>query len=89
MTHRNIYMTDELQAIYDQTVEFVQREVTPHGEQWELDGKIPREVHKKMGELGMFGLRVPVEHGGLGLGMLASATFSEALGAFLAVRRFP
>ncbi|HBU76314.1 MAG TPA: acyl-CoA dehydrogenase, partial [Acidimicrobiaceae bacterium] len=74
-------MTDELQAIYDQTVEFVQREVTPHGEQWELDGKIPREVHKKMGELGMFGLRVPVEHGGLGLGMLASATFSEALGA--------
>ena len=81
MTHRNIYMTDELQAIYDQTVEFVQREVTPHGEQWELDGKIPRDVHKKMGELGMFGLRVPVEHGGLGLGMLASATFSEALGA--------
>jgi acyl-CoA dehydrogenase len=34
-----------------------------------------------MGELGMFGLRVPEEHGGLGLGMLASATFSEALGA--------
>ena len=34
-----------------------------------------------MGELGMFGLRVPVEHGGLGLGMLASAAFSEALGA--------
>ena len=29
----------------------------------------------------MFGLRVPEEHGGLGLGMLASATFSEALGA--------
>ena len=81
MTHRNIYMTDELQAIYDQTVEFVQREVTPHGEQWELDGKIPRDVHKKMGELGMFGLRAPVENGGFGLGMLASATFSEALGA--------
>ena len=34
-----------------------------------------------MGELGMFGLRVLEEHGGLGLGMLASATFSEALGA--------
>ena len=34
-----------------------------------------------MGELGMLGLRVPEELGGLGLGMLASATFSEALGA--------
>ena len=81
MTHRNIYMTDELQAIYDQTVEFVQKEVTPHGDQWEEDGKVPREVLRQMGELGMLGLRVPEEHGGLGMGMLASATFAEALGA--------
>ena len=35
MSHRNAYMTDELQAIYDQTVEFVAREVTPHGDAWE------------------------------------------------------
>jgi acyl-CoA dehydrogenase len=34
-----------------------------------------------MGGLGMLGLRVPEELGGLGMGMLASATFSEALGA--------
>jgi len=81
MTHRNIYMTDELQAIYDQTVEFVSKEVTPHGDQWEVDGKVPRDVLRQMGALGMFGLRVPEEHGGLGFGMLASAVFSEALGA--------
>lgn len=81
MTHRNAYMTDELQAIYDQTVEFVQKEVTPHGEAWEEAGKVPREVIRQMGSLGMLGLRVPEEWGGLGLGPLASATFSEALGA--------
>ena len=81
MTHRNIYMTDELQAIYDQTVEFVAKEVTPHGDQWEEAGKVPREVLRQMGALGMFSLRVPEEHGGLGLGMLASATLSEALGS--------
>ncbi|HSL58370.1 MAG TPA: acyl-CoA dehydrogenase family protein [Acidimicrobiales bacterium] len=81
MTHRNAYMTDDLQAIYDQTVEFVTKEVTPHGDQWELDGMVPREVLRHMGSLGMFGLRVPEDQGGLGLGMLASATFSEALGA--------
>ncbi len=79
--NRNVYMTDELQAIYDQTVEFVTKEVTPHGESWEAAGKVPREVLHKMGQLGMFGLRVPEELGGLGMGMLASATFSEALGA--------
>jgi acyl-CoA dehydrogenase len=81
VTNRNAHMTDELQALYDQVVQFVTNEVTPHGDQWELDGKVPREVLRQMGSLGMFGLRVPVEHGGLGLGPLASATFAEALGA--------
>lgn len=81
MTHRNAHMTDELQAIYDQTVDFVQKEVTPHGEAWEEAGKVPREVLRQMGSLGMLGLRVPEEWGGLGLGPLASAVFSEALGA--------
>ena len=81
MTHRNAYMTDELQAIYDQTIEFVSKEVTPHGDAWEEAGKVPREVLRQMGALGMFGLRVPEEQGGLGMGMLASAVFSEALGA--------
>ena len=78
---RNAYMTDELEAIYEQTVDFVAKEVTPHGDAWEEAGKVPRDVLRQMGELGMFGLRVPEEHGGLGMGMLASATFSEALGA--------
>ena len=81
MTHRNIYMTDELQAIYDQTVEFVTAEVLPKGDAWEEEGKVPREILRQMGSLGMLGLRVPEEHGGLGMGMLASATFAEALGA--------
>ena len=81
MIHRNAYMTDELQQIYDQTVEFVSREVVPHGNSWEDAGSVPRDVLLKMGSLGMLGLRVPEEHGGLGLGPLASATFSEALGS--------
>lgn len=78
---RNVYMTPELTAIYEQTVDFVKKEVTPHGDAWETDGKVPREVLQKMGGLGMFSLRVPEQHGGLGLGMIASAVFAEALGA--------
>ena len=38
MTLRNAYMTEELEAIYEQTVEFVEKEVTPHGEAWEEAG---------------------------------------------------
>ncbi|NNL87316.1 MAG: acyl-CoA dehydrogenase [Myxococcales bacterium] len=81
MAHRNAYMNDELQALYDQTVSFVEKEVLPNGDAWEREGKVPRDVLQKMGHLGMFGLRVPEELGGVGLGPLASATFSEALGA--------
>lgn len=81
MTNRNAYMSDELQQIYDQTVEFVSKEVMPHGEAWEQAGKVPRELLQQMGGLGMLGLRVPEEHGGLGMGPLASATFAEALGS--------
>jgi acyl-CoA dehydrogenase len=86
MTHspspnRNAYMSDELQQIYDQTVAFVANEVTPFGESWERSGMVPRDVLKKMGSLGMLSLRVPEQHGGLGMGPLASATFAEALGS--------
>ncbi|MEM1332947.1 MAG: acyl-CoA dehydrogenase family protein [Actinomycetota bacterium] len=79
--HRNVYMTDELTAIYDQTVDFVRAEVTPKAERWEDEGRVPREILRQMGDLGMLGLRVPEAHGGLGMGMIASAVFSEALGA--------
>lgn len=78
---RNVHFTDEIQAIYDQTVDFVRTEVTPHAEDWEVAGMVPRDVLRKMGSLGMLALRIPEEHGGLGLGMIASAMFSEALGA--------
>jgi|TARA_B110000444_G_scaffold38663_1_gene34315 acyl-CoA dehydrogenase len=81
LTNRNAYMSDELQQIYDQTVTFVANEVTPFGESWEKSGMVPREVLKKMGSLGMLSLRVPEQHGGLGMGPLASATFAEALGS--------
>ena len=80
MTLRNAYMTDELEAIYDQTVQFVAKEVAPHAAAWEEAGKVPREVLLQMGGLGMLALRVPEDHGGLGFGAVASATFAEALG---------
>ncbi len=81
MKLRNAQTTEELEAIRDQTIDFVRNEVVPHGDTWELDGKVPREVLRSMGDLGMFSLRVPEKLGGLGLGPLASVTFAEALGS--------
>jgi len=76
---RNAQTNEELEAIRDQTIGFVRNEVMPNGDRWEADGKVPREVLRSMGALGMFSLRVPEKWGGLGLGPLASATFAEAL----------
>ncbi len=81
MNHRNAYMTDELKAIVQQTRDFVANEVVPHGEAWEEKGEVPRGILRQLGELGMLGLRVPEEMGGVGLGPIASAAFSEALGS--------
>ena len=78
---RNVYMTDELEAIYEHTIDFVGKEVVPHALIWEEQGKVPRDVLTKMGDLGMLSLRIPAAHGGLGLGYVASATFAEALGS--------
>jgi alkylation response protein AidB-like acyl-CoA dehydrogenase len=37
------------------------------GEQIERDGKIPAEVIQGLRDLGAFGIKIPVEYGGLGL----------------------
>lgn len=76
----SVYMNDELKAFGDQTRRFIADEVLPHGEVWEQEGAVPREVLKKMGAIGFFGLRQPVEYGGIGMGALASLVFAEALG---------
>jgi len=81
MTQRNACMTDEIEAIYQQTIEFVAKEVKPKGLEWEEEGKVPREILHRLGGLGMLSLRIPEELGGVGLGPIASAAFSEALGS--------
>ncbi|MCT7293658.1 acyl-CoA dehydrogenase family protein (plasmid) [Rhodococcus pyridinivorans] len=46
---------------------FLEREVVPHFNEWEKSGKVPHDFYTKVGDLGLFGLRVPEEYGGGGL----------------------
>ncbi len=43
---------------------FVEREVAPHIDRWEVEGELPRSLHKKAAEAGILGLRYPEEYGG-------------------------
>ena len=77
---KSIYMTEDLTAIRAQVREYVEREVVPNVEVWEAERGVPRSVLDEMGKLGFFGLRIPEEYGGIGLGTLASVVLAEELG---------
>ena len=77
---KSIYITEDLEAIRAQTREYVEREILPNVDQWEAERAVPRSVLAEMGKLGFFGLRIPEEYGGIGLGTLASVIFAEELG---------
>jgi alkylation response protein AidB-like acyl-CoA dehydrogenase len=46
---------------------FIAEEITPHDEQWEREGIVPRELFAKAAEKGMLAMAVPEEFGGLGV----------------------
>ena len=61
--------------------DFVQREITPHSAEWDRERAFPSEVLHQLGELGFFGMRVPEEHGGLGLDLLTYLMVLEEVAA--------
>ena len=77
---KSIYITEDLEAIRSQVREYVEQELVPNVEQWETERAVPRSVLDEMGKLGFFGLRIPEEYGGIGMGTLATVVFAEELG---------
>ncbi|MFD0561741.1 acyl-CoA dehydrogenase family protein [Kitasatospora saccharophila] len=64
---RRTVFTSDHEAFRATIREFVAKEVTPHYADWEQDGKVPRALYRKLGELGVFGIQVPEEYGGAGV----------------------
>ena len=59
---------------------FVAEELRPHSAEWEAARWFPDDVFRRMGELGLLGLKYPVEYGGRGGGYVEDAVLSEELG---------
>lgn len=73
-----------LDETYEQVREEMRRfaadKVSPHAHEWHLENAyIPLEVIGQMAELGVFGLTIPEEFGGLGLGKESMCVVSEEL----------
>src|ERR671923_2607241 len=60
-------LTEEQRMIVDAVREFVEREVIPVADEMEHEDEYPEKIVEQMKEMGLFGMMVPEEYGGLGL----------------------
>jgi (2S)-methylsuccinyl-CoA dehydrogenase len=73
-------LDDTLEAMRGEMRRFAEMEVKPHAHEWHLQNAyIPLGTIAKMNELGVFGLTIPENYGGLGLGKEAMCVVSEEL----------
>ncbi|EJW13346.1 putative Methylsuccinyl-CoA dehydrogenase [Rhodovulum sp. PH10] len=73
-------LEDTYEQIRDEMRKFADQEVVPHAHGWHrANSYIPMETIRQMAELGVFGLTLPEEYGGMGLGKESMCVVSEEL----------
>ncbi len=73
--------TPEHEQIADTVRKFVAKEINPFVAEWEAAQQFPAHVlFKKLGKLGLLGLKYPAEYGGMDLDFSYSMVMAEALG---------
>jgi acyl-CoA dehydrogenase len=71
--------SDEHEELRQSVRGFIERELTPHAQQWEQDEWFPNEVFAKMAAQGLLGLKYPTEYGGQGGDYLHESVLCEEL----------
>lgn len=74
-----MYLTEEHNMIRKTVRDFAEREIKPVARELDEKGEFSIELTKRMGELGFFGLRTPVEYGGMDMDPLAYVIAVEEL----------
>ncbi|GAA3149684.1 MULTISPECIES: acyl-CoA dehydrogenase family protein [Nonomuraea] len=72
-------LTDEQKAFRETLRAFVDKEIMPVATEWEHSGRYPAEIIDKMKQMGLFGLSVPEEYGGLAADMVSFALVFEEI----------
>jgi acyl-CoA dehydrogenase len=71
--------SDEHQAFRRTVRDLCERELAPHAREWDEAGIFPRELFRRFGDLGLFGIRHPVQWGGSGLDYWYVVAYAEEL----------
>jgi Acyl-CoA dehydrogenases len=74
-------LDEEIELLKRNVRDFVQAEVEAVAKQIEEEDKIPEHIVEMSKELGLFGLSIPEEYGGLGIGMVGKCALYEEIGA--------
>jgi alkylation response protein AidB-like acyl-CoA dehydrogenase len=72
-------LSDEQREIRDLARRFADEEIAPNAASWDREHRFPKEVFGALGELGLMGACVPVEHGGAGADFLSYILVLEEL----------
>src|SRR5690606_26333084 len=75
-----VALTDELEQMKTMIKSFVDNEVEPYAQQIEDEDAIPPHLIEKAKELGLFGISIPEEYGGIGLNTVGKVAVLEQLG---------
>lgn len=76
----DIFFTQEHDLLRQSIRSFVEKEITPHADEWEEASYFPDSVFRRMGELGFLGLHFPEEYGGGGGDYFTNIVLVEELG---------
>ena len=71
--------TDEQKAIIEMVRRFVDEQIIPHAEHYDAEDAFPEPIVEQMKELGLFGVTIPEEYGGMGLDLTTYAMIVEEL----------
>src|SRR4051794_22891315 len=71
--------TDEQKAITEMVRQFADNEIIPVAEEYDHVDKFPEPIVEQMKELGLFGVTIPEEYGGMGLDLTTYAMIVEEL----------
>jgi alkylation response protein AidB-like acyl-CoA dehydrogenase len=72
-------MTDEQKAITEMVRQFADEQIIPNAEHYDHEDLFPEPIVEQMKELGLFGVTIPEEHGGMGLDLTTYAMIVEEL----------
>jgi cyclohexanecarboxyl-CoA dehydrogenase len=75
-------LNEEQRAIQKSVHEFAKKELAPKASYWDSHEEFPWELVKKMAEMGLTGLRLPVDYGGVGADLITTGIAMEEVARF-------